>query len=179
LWVIEIYLGGVETGTEGQMATEWNIRVSDTEREAVAAQLREHYAQGRLTTDELNERLDRAFASKTRAELAAVTSDLPYMPRSGALPSDGMRGGYQQAGSGWTGPNWTGPGRGSYGPRSALGIIPLLAAVFCFFAVASVLGFGLGSGPSVAVILLGALAVLRWIFGRGRCGRGGCGRRRW
>jgi Flp pilus assembly protein TadB len=165
------------------MATEWNIRVSDTEREAVAAQLREHYAQGRLTTDELNERLDRAFASKTRTELAAVTSDLPYLPQSGALPSDGMRGGYQQGGGAWTGSNWTGPGPGGYGPRpsrgSILQIIPLLLAVFCCFAVVSVLGFGMGSGPSFVVILLGALAVLRWIFGRGRCRRGGCGRRRW
>jgi hypothetical protein len=171
------------------MATEWNIRVSDTEREAVAAQLREHYAQGRLTTDELNERLDRAFASKTRTELAAVTSDLPYTPPSGALPSDGMGGGYQQAGWGgqsWAGSNWTGPGQGSYGPGpsrgSVLQIIPLLLAVFCCFAVVSLFGFGLGSGPSLAVILLGALAVIRWIFGRGPrggCRRGGCGRRRW
>lgn len=161
------------------MATEWNIRVSDTEREAAAAQLREHFAQGRLTSDELNERLDRAFASKTRAELAAVTSDLPYMPPSGGLPSDGMRGGYQRAGFGGPGSNWTGPGQGNSGPRPALGILPVLLAVFCFFAVAGVLGFGMGSGPSLAVILLGALAVLRWIFGRGRCRRGGCGRRRW
>jgi hypothetical protein len=59
------------------MAPEWNVRVSDTEREAVAAQLREHYAQGRLSLDELNERLDRAFASRTRADLDAVTSDRP------------------------------------------------------------------------------------------------------
>ncbi|HEY2579313.1 MAG TPA: DUF1707 domain-containing protein [Streptosporangiaceae bacterium] len=169
------------------MATEWNVRVSDTEREAAAAQLREHYAQGRLTTDELNERLDRAFASKTRSELAAVTSDLPYAPPSGTLPSDGMRRGYQQGGQGWTGSNWTGPGQGGYGPRASRGsvlqIIPLMLAVFCCFAVVSALGFGVGSGPSFVVILLGALAVIRWIFGRGRRGsvrrRGGCGRRRW
>jgi Flp pilus assembly protein TadB len=160
---------------EGQMATEWNVRVSDTEREAVAAQLREHYAQGRLTTDELNERLDRAFASKTRSELAGVTSDLPYLPPAGTLPSDAMRGGYRQAG-GWGGQNWTGPQQGSYGnrPRSCRGsvlqIIPLLLAVFLCFAVVSLFGFGVGSGPSLAVILLGALAVIRWIFGRGRRG---------
>ncbi len=33
-----------------------NMRVGDAEREAVASQLREHYADGRLTLDELNER---------------------------------------------------------------------------------------------------------------------------
>jgi Flp pilus assembly protein TadB len=172
------------------MATEWNIRVSDTEREAVAGQLREHYAQGRLTTDELNERLDRVFAAKTRSELAAVTSDLPYAPPPGSLPSDSMHGGYQQAGwtgQGWTGSNWTGPGRGGYGPRScrgsALSFIPVLLAVFCCIAVLSALGFGVGSGPSLVVIVLGALAVIRWIFGRGRRGavrrRGPVRRRRW
>ena len=73
------------------MAPEWNVRVSDAERDAVAAQLREHYAQGRLSLDELNERLDRAFASRTRADLNAVTSDLPYTPPRGVLPSDGIQ----------------------------------------------------------------------------------------
>ena len=59
------------------MATGSNIRVGDAEREAVAAQLREHYGVGRLTLDELNERLDQTFAAKTAGELNAVTTDLP------------------------------------------------------------------------------------------------------
>ena len=63
------------------MATEYNVRVGDADREAVAAQLREHYADGRLTLEELNERLDQAFAAKTRADLNTVLRDLPYMSR--------------------------------------------------------------------------------------------------
>ncbi len=51
------------------MTTERNVRVSDADRDSVAAQLREHYAQGRLTMDELNERLDRVFRSRTRTDL--------------------------------------------------------------------------------------------------------------
>ena len=43
------------------MATGYNVRVGDADREAVAAQLREHYADGRLTLEELNERLDQTF----------------------------------------------------------------------------------------------------------------------
>ena len=34
------------------------MRVGDAEREAAAAEVREHFASGRLTQDELNQRLD-------------------------------------------------------------------------------------------------------------------------
>jgi hypothetical protein len=53
------------------------IRASDAERERAATGLREHLAQGRLTLDELADRLDRVYAAKTRAELEAVSEDLP------------------------------------------------------------------------------------------------------
>lgn len=53
------------------------LRISDAEREAAAAELAEHYAQGRLTTEEHAERLDRIWASRTRGELAPVFHDLP------------------------------------------------------------------------------------------------------
>jgi hypothetical protein len=179
------------------MAPEWNVRVSDAERDAVAAQLREHYAQGRLSLDELNERLDRAFASRTRADLQAVTSDLPYAPPRGVLPSDGIhRAAYGPGGQGrsrldWNGPYWRGPGQiGSaaghgYGRgRSPGGFIPVVLALWICFAVLSVFAFGVGSSPSVIAILLAAVAALRWLFGlrrRGpaRGGRGGRGGRRW
>jgi DUF1707 SHOCT-like domain len=175
------------------MSTEHNIRVSDADRDAVAAQLREHYAQGRLTMDELNERLDRVFASRTNLELTSVTSDLPYAAPRGVLPSDGVRSGgtsgqwasgnrYRggQGGNhqgwnaqGWSGPAWGGPGgdHGSGGRRgrgSVLGIFPLVLTFFCLVVLLGAMGFGLGSGPSIVVILLGALAVLRRLLGLGR-----------
>jgi hypothetical protein len=53
------------------------LRISDAEREAAAAELGEHYAQGRLTTEEHAERLDRIWASRTRGELAPIFRDLP------------------------------------------------------------------------------------------------------
>jgi hypothetical protein len=178
-------------GPEEQMATEWNVRVSDAEREAVAAQLREHYAQGRLSLDELNERLDRAFASRTRADLNAVTSDLPYTPPSGVLPSDRIRRAeYRAGGQGWGGPNGTAPGQGGRGgdhghgygrARSPAGFLTVMLALWICFAVLSAFAFGVGSGPSVIAILLAALAALRWLFGRRRRGpvRAGRGCRRW
>lgn len=54
-----------------------HLRISDAEREQAAATLAEHYAQGRLTTEEHSERLDRIWAAKTRSELFPIFSDLP------------------------------------------------------------------------------------------------------
>jgi hypothetical protein len=54
-----------------------DIRVSDAEREHHAELLRDHAAQGRLTVDELDERLDRVYAARTVGELAPIVSDLP------------------------------------------------------------------------------------------------------
>ncbi len=54
-----------------------HLRAADTDREAVAAVLGEHMAAGRLTVDEYDERLGRAYAAKTYGDLAELTSDLP------------------------------------------------------------------------------------------------------
>jgi uncharacterized protein DUF1707 len=52
-------------------------RASDAEREAVVARLRNAAGEGRLTVEELDERIDAAYAAKTRAELEPLTADLP------------------------------------------------------------------------------------------------------
>ncbi|MFC7583365.1 DUF1707 domain-containing protein [Nonomuraea antimicrobica] len=53
------------------------LRIGDAEREQTMADLREHFAQGRLTHEELDERLDQTLAAKTVRDLAQVTADLP------------------------------------------------------------------------------------------------------
>jgi uncharacterized protein DUF1707/cell wall-active antibiotic response 4TMS protein YvqF len=53
------------------------LRVSDAEREAVADELAQHRAEGRLTLDEFSQRVDRAYAAKTRTDLEPLTHDLP------------------------------------------------------------------------------------------------------
>ena len=53
------------------------IRASDADRDRVAAALREHCAQGRITMDELYERLEATYAAKTLGDLQKVTADLP------------------------------------------------------------------------------------------------------
>ena len=62
------------------MATGPELRIGDAEREAAAASLREHYAQGRLTLEEFNERLDAMFKSITQGQLNHITQDLPHVP---------------------------------------------------------------------------------------------------
>ncbi|MEV7005441.1 DUF1707 domain-containing protein [Streptosporangium sp. NPDC051022] len=65
------------------------MRASDGDRDKVAGVLREHYAQGRLSVEEFDERLEQLYASKTYGELARLTSDLPDvdMRRLPAAPS--------------------------------------------------------------------------------------------
>jgi hypothetical protein len=164
------------------MATGFNVRVGDAERDAAAAQLREHYTVGRLTLDELNERLDQVFAARTRTDLSAVTRDLPYVSAAPAGTSrlaatsgqSGWDGGSAGAGSG------TGPRPGAV--RAGLAyLIPALVAVWGLLILGGLLAFGFGPGrPLGIVFFLAALAVIRRLFGRrrGYARRGGrCGRR--
>lgn len=60
------------------------LRASHADREAVADRLREAAGDGRLDIEELEERLERAFAAKTYGELAPLTADLPGEPLTGA-----------------------------------------------------------------------------------------------
>jgi len=56
------------------------LRASDAERERVAAFLRDQSLEGRLTTDELDERLGRAYRAMTVRELHELVVDLPGSP---------------------------------------------------------------------------------------------------
>ena len=52
---------------------------ADTDRERAAATLKESYVGGRLTLDELSERTELVFAARSRAELRAALSGLPWL----------------------------------------------------------------------------------------------------
>lgn len=75
------------------------LRVSDADREQVAEMLREATGQGRITFDELEERLTRTYAARTYADLEEVTQDLPgpgvrapVAARGGAFPAERIGG---------------------------------------------------------------------------------------
>src|SRR5690348_6779563 len=65
------------TRTRAGEALNGELRIGDAERDAVAAALHEHYAQGRLDREELDERLSAALSAKTVGDLRQVTRDLP------------------------------------------------------------------------------------------------------
>src|SRR5579871_4332589 len=48
---------------------DYDLRIGDAERDAAMAQLREHFVAGRLTFDELTERIDAALVAKTQRQI--------------------------------------------------------------------------------------------------------------
>src|SRR3712207_1109509 len=56
-------------------------RASDAERETVVAELRAHASEGRLTVDELDQRMGGGAAAVTRNDRAGVPDDLPRARR--------------------------------------------------------------------------------------------------
>jgi Domain of unknown function (DUF1707) len=176
------------------MATGFNVRVGDADREAIAAQLREHYADGRLTLEELNERLDQVFAAKTKGDLNTVMRDLPQ-------PAGMPYGGAAWPGTAWPGPMAPRPGQdyghggcgdnqGSQRPGGLhSAFAPMMGLVWFFIILGGVFLFGLGGAdrPLAIVLFIAAMALVRRLFGlsrrRGPGGprgpRGPRGRRRW
>jgi hypothetical protein len=66
--------------------------VTDASRDAATVQLREHYAVGRLSLDQFQDRLDEAYRAQTARELNAVTHGLPHVGQ--VIPSGAPWGGY-------------------------------------------------------------------------------------
>ena len=119
-----------------------SIRASDADRERVTARLRDHYAEGRLTSEELDERTSAALNAKTFGDLRRVMADLPdplLMPAGAPGPQPPGR----------PGAPWLARRRG---PRFA----PLLLLVLLFAVLAP--------GPG-AFVLLGffKLFLLFWL----------------
>lgn len=57
--------------------TEGDVLASDRDREQVASALKDATAEGRLSVDELSDRLDQAYGARTRAELDRAVAGLP------------------------------------------------------------------------------------------------------
>lgn len=125
------------------------LRCADADRERAVATFREHYAEGRLSLDEFQERSTAAYAAKTFGDLVPLSRDLPALPEPEAP---------QQ-------PDADVPSR----QRQAARFVPLLVfAVVC----AAWIGASIGTGHSGA--LWPAIIVMFIMFGRRA---GGCGGR--
>ena len=65
----------------GRTRYDTDLRIGDAERDVAMVQLREHFAAGRLTFDELTERIDAALIAKTQRQIDRLMADLPRPPR--------------------------------------------------------------------------------------------------
>lgn len=59
------------------MSTHPGLRIGDAERDGAATALGEHYAAGRLTKDEFDERITHVWSARVQADLEPVLADLP------------------------------------------------------------------------------------------------------
>jgi hypothetical protein len=94
------------------------IRVSDADRDRAAARLRDHFAEGRLTQEELDERISAALGAKTFGDLRRLMADLPQPEPVPTRAAPNPQ---------WAGPPWVGYRHGP--PILPLVLFALLAAV--------------------------------------------------
>ena len=69
-----------------QVAMNPAMRAAAADRERAVDVLKAGFAEGRLTQEEYNDRMGRAYAARTYGELAALTADLPVGPVPTAWP---------------------------------------------------------------------------------------------
>ena len=135
------------------MATGPGPRVTDADREAAAARLREHYAQGRLTLEEFHHRLDAAFRAATRSQLTAITRDLPRTESPVPLPSTATGNGRERARQ-----------QRRPGSRARPGVIPVIIAVLAAGLLVSGLHLGIFTWPGRLAVFLMIFAAIRWLM---------------
>ena len=71
----------------GDLAGDSWLRVSHADRDQVVASLKDAFVAGMLTRDELDMRVGRALAARTRGDLAELTGDLPPVPAGAGRPA--------------------------------------------------------------------------------------------
>jgi len=66
------------------MADGPDVRASDEQRDRAAGEIREHFAAGRLSEEELDARVQAAYGARTVGELNTLLADLPKLPATRA-----------------------------------------------------------------------------------------------
>jgi hypothetical protein len=120
------------------------VRVGDAERERTAAALGEHFAAGRLTRGELDERLTAAWTARTAEDLDRLMADLPNATHFGDSPGVPAAVGRRGAGE------RTSLSRAALAAHAA-GVVPVLALLWGIWAVTG-FGFPWPVFPTVGVL---------------------------
>ncbi len=146
------------------MAPGPDLRIGDAERDATAQRLREHYALGRLTLEEFNERLSAALAAKTERDLSQLTRDLPAAPEPSSRLPQAVPGGRPDSGH----------ARGDRAGRPPFLPVFVLVALTFLMVFAWLPGFRVFPFPGKLAIVLLVVGLLRGLLRRlwrrgGRC----------
>ena len=102
---------------------------ANADRERAVDVLRAGFAEGRLTQDEFNERVARAYASRTYGELADLTADLPAGPLPVGMGAPGLMP------TAFSGPPVTRPASALVSPASLAGLALTAIVVFALAAL--------------------------------------------
>jgi hypothetical protein len=76
-----------------------DLRVGDSDRKAVVDELQRHYIEGRLSSEELGERVSLALSARTFGDLAHLLTDLPTLSDSALAEAQAEFGSYEQENS--------------------------------------------------------------------------------
>ena len=142
---------------EGGLAGHGDLRAAQADREQAITVLKAAYARGRLTKDELESRAGQAFASRTYAELAALTADLPA-----ASPASTSRAAASRAATGPDAP-WPRPST----PARTMAKAARRSGVCLLVAIALVEGAFLADNFLLIVAAFFALIAASGFFGYG------------
>ena len=141
------------------------VRAGDADRDRTVAALGEGMAAGRLTAEEFHQRLDLAYAARTRGELDRLVADLPATDL-GQLPSAALDRPAARPRSAGRRPSWPAEaqaGRLSPAWRAAWG--SWLAISLFLFAIWLLSGAAGGLWFLWVVVPLGVLMLGRWVTG--------------
>src|SRR5579864_288607 len=110
-----------------------DLRVGDADRQAAVSELQRHYVEGRLTSEELGERVSQALNARTFGDLASLMYDLP--PLTDAIAQQPTSNDYEQ----WpTTRTWFSP---------SIGLLIMVIGVVLMLAVFTIPGMRLGFFP--------------------------------
>jgi|SRR5262245_16921071 len=146
------------------METTSGLRIGDADREAAAEALREHFAQGRLTMEEFQHRLELVFGAKTDRDLAMITSDLPpalSLPRPAAGPGSSYDSGYRD----WRAGNWR---RARSSLAAVAGFVVVIVALILIAFILPVAFIGTVISRSLLFVLMALLFGKRGLLRRFR-----------
>ena len=152
------------------MARYGGAAVTDADREASAAQLREHYAAGRLSLDEFQDRLDAVYRAQTVRELGMVTDSLPYegLATHPGAPRAGFPGGYpldvaeMRAAMARAGHRIM----LAFGVVTAGGLLVLTLLITAFMVHGGLLGVVVGALLAILAVGVAAVGALVWLARR-------------